>query len=120
MRIILDNKSGFCFGVQKAVDAAETALQANQGCTGVYCLGEIIHNQSVTRGLHAKGLQTVESLDSVPKSATVVLRAHGVGQAEYAKAQQKNLTVVDATCVFVKKIHKIVREYSQKEFLIVV
>ena len=96
MIIEIDDQSGFCFGVVKAIQKAESELQEGHP---LYCLGDIVHNTSEVRRLEEKGMYTIDytALHSLNK-AKVLFRAHGEPPSTYQLAQQQGLTVVDATC----------------------
>ncbi len=105
MKIILAKTAGFCFGVNRAVQTVYNLLkQGDCVCT----LGPIIHNPQLVEELKQKGVSTVESPEQVKKGHTLVIRSHGVGADVYEQAKQLGIKVVDATCPFVAKIHKIV------------
>ena len=113
--VIIGKYNGFCSGVKRAVDCVKKI-----GKEGVYILGELIHNQDVLAEIAALGVKTVNSPDEVEKG-TIIIRSHGVGKATLENLQNKpDLTVVDCTCPYVKKIHKIVEEYSEKGYQIVI
>ena len=107
MKVTLAKSSGFCSGVQHAVDTAMRIPPEN-----VYLLGELIHNPAVTRAVKVRGIVTVESVDEVPPGATLILRSHGVGREVYAACKEKGISVVDCTCPFVKKTQGIVKDRS--------
>lgn len=99
MEIILAEHRGFCYGVTRAVQLAESSLgQAAPICT----LGPIIHNPQMVEHLRQNGIGKVDSLDEM-KQGTIVIRSHGVGPQVYQAAADKKLTVIDATCPHVKK-----------------
>lgn len=115
MEIILAKSAGFCFGVHRAVDMAFKTEEDKK----TYTLGHIIHNETVTRKLKQKGIDSVDDLDHVPMEK-VIIRAHGVPEAVYKEAQSKNIEVLDATCPYVTKIHKLVSKYEQEGYGIIV
>ncbi len=99
MEIILAEHRGFCYGVTRAVQLAESSLgQAPPICT----LGPIIHNPQMVEHLKQNGIGKVDSLDEM-QQGTIVIRSHGVGPQVYQAATDKNLTIIDATCPHVKK-----------------
>lgn len=104
----LAESAGFCFGVKRAIELAYAAL-AEQNGTPLYSYGSLIHNQTVTDDLAAKGLHIIESVDDI-REGTVVIRSHGVGKFLYDALEEKGLHMVDGTCPFVQKIHTIVHE----------
>src|SRR5574344_518265 len=102
---------GFCSGVTAAVRAASAALAAG---TPVYCLHELVHNETVVADLRARGMVFVDSLDAVPPGSRVLFSAHGVAPAVRAAAAARSLKVIDATCPFVLRVHREVRAYAEK------
>ncbi len=105
----LAESAGFCFGVNKAVDTVYRLLgEGKQVCT----LGPIIHNPQVVEDLRARGVSIVSSPNEVPPDAVLVIRSHGVAAAVYEETEALGLSVCDATCPFVAKIHRIVKERS--------
>ena len=109
MKVIKAKTAGFCFGVKRAVDKVYEQAGKSEG--GVYTYGPIIHNEEVVRDLEEKGvkvLNTKEELEALSEG-TVVIRSHGVEKEIYDLIEEKKLQLVDATCPFVRKIHKIVQ-----------
>lgn len=109
--------AGFCFGVKRAVEMVYRL--AEQTCF-VKTLGPIIHNPQVVEDLSQKGVQAICTLDEASPQDTVVIRSHGVGQEVYDELINHHIHYIDATCPFVSKIHKIVREHSKKGDVIVI
>ena len=105
MNVTVAKSSGFCSGVRHAVDTAMHIPPEN-----VYLLGELIHNPSVTQAVRARGIVTVESVEEVPRGATLILRSHGVGRTVYDACERKEIRVVDCTCPFVRRTQEIVRD----------
>ncbi|MDO4392803.1 MAG: bifunctional 4-hydroxy-3-methylbut-2-enyl diphosphate reductase/30S ribosomal protein S1 [Bacillota bacterium] len=108
--------AGFCFGVRQAIEKAEKA--AHESCDNIYSMGPLIHNEMVTKDLAAKGITIIESLDEVDESSTVIIRSHGEGKKFYEEAEAKKIKLIDATCPFVGRIHKLVNE-TDKQVIIV-
>ncbi len=109
MSVELAKTAGFCFGVKRAVEAVETLLsEGERVCT----LGPLIHNPQTVEGLKARGVSIVDDPADAPEGATLVIRSHGVGRATYEKIEEQGITLCDATCPFVDKIHRIVEEHS--------
>lgn len=108
MIIEIDNGSGFCFGVTTAIEKAEETLKADKK---LYCLGDIVHNGMECERLKQLGLTTIEH-DEFSKlhNATVLLRAHGEPPATYEKAQDNNITIIDATCPVVLALQKRIKK----------
>ncbi|MBR5756486.1 MAG: 4-hydroxy-3-methylbut-2-enyl diphosphate reductase, partial [Firmicutes bacterium] len=110
-RVKLADHAGFCFGVAAAVETAKRELEkASKSGEALYCLGELIHNSYVTDKLAAGGLITVQSVDEVPEGAAIIIRAHGEADSTYEKAKEMGIRIIDATCPFVSRIHKLARE----------
>lgn len=103
IHIKLANPRGFCAGVDRAIDIVECALA--QFGAPIYVRHEVVHNRFVVDSLKAKGAVFVDELHQVPDQATVIFSAHGVSKAVRAKAAQRKLTVFDATCPLVTKVH---------------
>ena len=105
MRVIVAKSAGFCYGVNRAVDLVEQAIAEGKQ---VVTLGPIAHNRHLVQSFAERGVKTVASLDEIPDGATVIIRSHGVPRATYAALAQRNVTVIDATCPSVKRIHTLV------------
>ena len=107
MKVEIDNNSGFCFGVTRAITAAESELEKGP----LYCLGDIVHNGQEVLRLEQKGLQTIDydDLRALPPRSRVLFRAHGEPPATYWIAKQREIEVVDATCPVVKKLQDRIR-----------
>lgn len=104
LRLLLAAPRGFCAGVDRAIDIVDLALQ-RYGAP-VYVRHEIVHNRYVVDSLKAKGAIFVEELDEVPDGVPVVFSAHGVPKAIPAKATERGLDWLDATCPLVSKVHR--------------
>ncbi|MDL2356202.1 MAG: 4-hydroxy-3-methylbut-2-enyl diphosphate reductase [Pseudomonadota bacterium] len=101
--ILLAQPRGFCAGVDRAIEIVERALQ--QFGAPIYVRHEIVHNAYVVADLRNKGAIFIEELDDVPAGNTLVFSAHGVSQAVRAEAAARGLTIFDATCPLVTKVH---------------
>ncbi len=113
--ITLAEHAGFCFGVSNAVRTAyEKTAESKASGLRLYCLGELIHNSSVIEELEAAGLTTVNSIEDVPEGSRCLIRAHGEPDVTYAKAARRNIELIDATCPFVYRIHKIAAEAAER------
>ncbi|MBQ1678218.1 MAG: bifunctional 4-hydroxy-3-methylbut-2-enyl diphosphate reductase/30S ribosomal protein S1 [Oscillospiraceae bacterium] len=106
MKVTVADPAGFCFGVRRAVELVE---QTAAGGKPVVTLGPIVHNRHVVERFNALGVREAAEVAEIPDGATVIIRAHGVGRAIYEALEARGLTVVDATCPFVDRIHKLVR-----------
>jgi 4-hydroxy-3-methylbut-2-enyl diphosphate reductase len=104
MKVILAQPRGYCAGVVRAIDIVERALQKHGA--PVYVRHEIVHNRHVVESLKAKGARFVEDLSEVPAGAITIFSAHGVSRAVEDDAQIRGLSVLDATCPLVAKVHK--------------
>lgn len=119
MEVILAKSRGFCFGVKRAVDTVYGQI----GKTGkLYTYGDIVNNEEVVGDLKMKGVSVINDMEELKQAekGTVIIRAHGVGKAVYEAIEKEGFTLMDATCPFVKRIHKIVEEESKKGTQIVV
>lgn len=104
MVIEIDEKSGFCFGVQNAVEIAEEALARGEK---VYSLGPIVHNEIEVDRLHALGLEEISQEEFMNlRDCKVLIRAHGEPPETYTIAENNNITIIEATCPIVKKLQK--------------
>ena len=114
MEVITAKTAGFCFGVKRAVEKVYD--QVNQGKKEIYTYGPIIHNEEVVSDLESRGVKVLESRKELEQlqSGTVIIRSHGVGKKIYQMIEEKELELVDATCPYVRKIHRIVREKSEQ------
>lgn len=113
MDVEIANKSGFCFGVKRAIDMAlKVEGESNT-------IGPLIHNPQVVEDLKNKGITPVEGIDNIGKS-TVILRAHGVPKDVVGELNKKGLKVVDLTCPFVKKVKDYALELEKQGYFIVV
>ncbi|SJL85286.1 4-hydroxy-3-methylbut-2-enyl diphosphate reductase [Vibrio palustris] len=117
MKILLANPRGFCAGVDRAISIVERALELYQ--PPIYVRHEVVHNRFVVEGLKQRGAVFVEELDEVPDNNIVIFSAHGVSQAVRKKAQARELTVFDATCPLVTKVHMEVARASRKHMEVV-
>ena len=110
MEIIRAKHSGFCFGVNRAIDMAFSEAEKEDREGRLYTCGYLIHNKEVVNRLESMGVTMIESLDEADKGDTVIVRSHGEPREFYEKAAAKGIELIDTTCVFVKKIHDIVAE----------
>ena len=115
--VTVAKSAGFCFGVDRAVKMVYNELEQN---TKVATLGPIIHNQDVVNDMKAKGARVIENVSELEPDETVVIRSHGVGMDVYEQIAQKGNRMLDATCPFVSKIHKIVAEKSAEGYLVLI
>ncbi|MFQ5414763.1 MAG: 4-hydroxy-3-methylbut-2-enyl diphosphate reductase [Phycisphaerae bacterium] len=118
MRVKLAAVRGFCFGVEDAVEAAEAAV-SRHGSGRVVALGPVIHNKEVVGRLEAAGLDQSGALDAIDSSQVLLLRSHGAPPETYERAKRRGLTIVDATCVLVKKAQDAVRRLHEDGYRVV-
>ena len=111
MDILLANPRGFCAGVNRAIQIVDRALELFGA--PIYVRHEVVHNRHVVEDLRARGAIFVEELDEVPDAATVIFSAHGVPIAVRQNAAARGLSVFDATCPLVTKVHMEVKKYSR-------
>jgi 4-hydroxy-3-methylbut-2-enyl diphosphate reductase len=112
MEVIIDDNSGFCFGVVRAIGEAESALER---VGDVYSLGDIVHNRVEVQRLEQLGLHTV-SHEDMPRleGRTLLIRAHGEPPRTYRMAEELGITVIDATCPVVARLQRRLREAYDK------
>ena len=121
MNVELAKTAGFCFGVKRAVDTVYKQIEKHQD-EKIFTYGPIIHNEEVIKDLRSHGVEVLndeEELKTVDADV-VVIRSHGVAKYIYDVMEKRGITCVDATCPFVKKIHKIVAEKSAEGSYIVI
>ncbi|EOD78427.1 4-hydroxy-3-methylbut-2-enyl diphosphate reductase [Grimontia indica] len=117
MKVMLANPRGFCAGVDRAISIVERALELYQ--PPIYVRHEVVHNRFVVEGLKARGAVFVEELSEVPDDSIVIFSAHGVSQAVRNEAKARALTVFDATCPLVTKVHMEVARASRRNMEVV-
>ena len=112
MEVIIDDNSGFCFGVVRAIGEAESALER---VGDVYSLGDIVHNRVEVQRLEQLGLHTI-SHEDMPRleGRTLLIRAHGEPPRTYRMAEELGITVIDATCPVVARLQRRLREAYDK------
>jgi 4-hydroxy-3-methylbut-2-en-1-yl diphosphate reductase len=112
MQVLLANPRGFCAGVDRAIDIVERALEFFGA--PIYVRHEVVHNRHVVERLRALGAVFVEELAEVPGGSTVIFSAHGVSRAVEEEARDRQLTVFNATCPLVTKVHMEVQRYARE------
>lgn len=117
MKIVLANPRGFCAGVDRAISIVERALELYEA--PIYVRNEVVHNRFVVEGLKQRGAIFIKELDEVPDDNIVIFSAHGVSQAVRKEAKDRALTVFDATCPLVTKVHMEVARASKKNIEVV-
>lgn len=119
MEVRLASHAGFCFGVKRAVDMCYSESEKDRK---VYTYGPIIHNDLVIRDLEKRGVYVINSPEELQdgEDATVIIRSHGISEKEYEALRSKHVNIVNATCPFVDRIHKIVHDEYEKGAQIVI
>ena len=118
MEVVLSAPRGFCAGVVRAINIVEIAIE-NFGAP-VYVRHEIVHNKYVVGSLRAKGAVFVDEIAEVPNGATVIFSAHGVGPSVWEAAKSRGLSVIDATCPLVTKVHLESIKYAAGDYSVIV
>lgn len=118
IKLLLAEPRGFCAGVRRAINIVENALQ--KYAPPIYIRHEIVHNKHVIEELKNKGAVFVEGIEEIPESSVVILSAHGVGLDVIKQAKEKHLTIIDATCPLVEKVHRQIQKYAAQNFEIIV
>ncbi|MBR5579349.1 MAG: 4-hydroxy-3-methylbut-2-enyl diphosphate reductase [Lachnospiraceae bacterium] len=122
MEVVRAESAGFCFGVEKAMEKAYEQIEKKEE-KKIYSFGPLIHNDQVVKELGEKGITVLGSEEELKqlKEGTVIIRSHGVSRDIYHILEERGVECVDATCPFVKRIHKIVeRESSQGKQIIII
>ena len=118
MEVVIDGKSGYCFGVEYAIEMAESTMKDSGD---LYCLGDIVHNAKEVERLEAKGLKIIKPEDLKDLSNTkVLIRAHGEPPSTYKTAIENNIQLIDASCPVVLKLQNRVRNAYDKSPQIVI
>jgi 4-hydroxy-3-methylbut-2-en-1-yl diphosphate reductase len=112
MKVLLAQPRGFCAGVERAIEIVEKALE--KFGAPIYVRHEIVHNPHVVQRLADKGVIFVEETDEVPPGAVVIFSAHGVSEGVQQHARNRGLTVLDATCPLVSKVHTEGQRYAKE------
>ncbi len=113
MQIVLANPRGFCAGVDRAIEIVDQALEAFGA--PIYVRHEVVHNRTVVEGLKDKGAIFIEELSDVPVGSYLIFSAHGVSKKVQQEAEERNLTVFDATCPLVTKVHLQVAKHAKQD-----
>jgi len=113
-RVLLAKPRGYCAGVDRAVQAVETALE-RYGAP-VYVRKQIVHNTHVVRELEERGAIFVEEADDVPEGAVVVFSAHGISPEVREEAKRRGLRTIDATCPLVTKVHNEAKRFAAQDY----
>ena len=115
MRLILTNPRGFCAGVHMAIDVVDQVLDLYPG-RAIYVFHEIVHNKHVVNRFRERGVAFVEEVSEVPEGSIIIFSAHGISPAVRAESKARNLTMVDATCPLVTKVHNEAIRYARQGY----
>ena len=110
--ILLTEPRGFCAGVERAIGIVNRAIEMFD--EEIYVKHEVVHNKNVIEELTKKGVVFIESLTEVPDKSILIYSAHGVSKEVTDIAQKKNLTIFDATCPLVTKVHFEIHKYARE------
>ncbi len=110
MSVTVAKSAGFCFGVSRAVELVETAAQEGKRTV---TLGPIIHNRHVVDRFREMGVQVIDQPEQATAGDTVIIRSHGVSREVYQRLEAQGVEIIDATCPFVKRIHKLVSQAEE-------
>jgi 4-hydroxy-3-methylbut-2-enyl diphosphate reductase len=116
MEVILADKAGFCFGVQRAIDTAFKAA----GKGKVFCFGPLIHNPQEVARLRESGVETIEDFTKLSPGDSLIIRSHGVPPTVLDKAREQGLTIIDLTCPFVAKAQQHAASLKREGYQVVV
>jgi 4-hydroxy-3-methylbut-2-enyl diphosphate reductase len=117
MEILLADHAGFCFGVRRALEMAEEATRKHER---VHALGPLIHNPQVVQRLERQGLVISEQPETLPAGSVAMVRAHGAGPAVYELAAARGITLLDATCPFVARVHRKAAQFARHGYQVLV
>lgn len=121
MEVTRAEHSGFCFGVRQAIEKTMEQIEQNDGSRRIFTCGQLIHNADVTEDLAAKGVGIISAPEEAEPGDIVIVRSHGEAMDFFVRAERQGLTLVDATCPFVTKIHNLVRKAAdEKKDIIIV
>ena len=118
MNVVLAKSAGFCFGVKRAVETVYEQIEKAE--KPIYTYGPIIHNEEVVQDLEKKGVVVIDGIDDLKgrEKGTVIIRSHGVEKKIYEEIENLGFEIVDATCPFVLKIHRLVEQHSHHVIII--
>ncbi len=117
-KVILADHAGFCFGVKRAIDKALN----NYDETNVYTYGSLIHNKEVMKDIESRGIIKIDDIEEFEKleKGIIIIRSHGIAKKEEDKLKELGYKIIDTTCPYVKKIHKLVQKYSKDGYRVII
>jgi 4-hydroxy-3-methylbut-2-en-1-yl diphosphate reductase len=116
-KIVLAAPRGFCAGVAYAIEVVDLALKIHGA--PLYVRHAIVHNEHVVKSFEARGVIFVEKIDEIPEGMPVVFSAHGVSPAVRAESAARGLTIIDATCPLVTKVHNEAKHFEKKDYFMI-
>ncbi len=119
MSVTIAKTAGFCYGVKRAVDAVYAKVE-EKGHGNIATLGQLIHNKQVVEDLQQRGVIVYNDVNEIQDGVDVIIRTHGIPKKALDIIKNKNVMYEDLTCPFVAKIHRIVKEYHEKGYQIVI
>jgi len=121
LKVTKTKHSGYCFGVKRALNIAEDILKKNKDSkVKIFTLGSIIHNSGVTNEMTRKGLNSAKKIDEIEPGSIFIIRSHGMSPELLKELKNKNISIVDATCPFVKKAQHRAMELSSNKYFVVI
>jgi 4-hydroxy-3-methylbut-2-en-1-yl diphosphate reductase len=118
LEIHLAHTQGFCAGVSRAIQVVNSAIK-KYGASRIYVYHHIVHNTAVISGFESAGVRFVEDIQEVPYDSVLIFSAHGVSPKVISHANKRSLTIIDATCPIVKKVHKEAERLSQENVQVI-
>ncbi len=117
MKVRLANRSGFCFGVRRAINIAKNSLKERER---VYSLGSIIHNRQVVEKLEEEGLKVINDIDDASSGAAIIISSHGISPSLLEKIKMRKLNIIDTTCPFVSNAQNLARSLSLEGYKVII
>lgn len=115
MKIVLADILGFCYGVKRAINLAQKNYDSN-----VFTLGKLIHNEDEVKRLNNQNIFSKDLVNQIPKESTVIIRSHGETPKNFELLKDNQNKIVDATCPYVKKIHRYINNYSNDDYNVII
>jgi small subunit ribosomal protein S1 len=119
MKVYIAKKAGFCHGVERALDIVMRKAH-DEDNTPVYTYGPLIHNPHVVKRLAALGIKAADVIDEIPEGSYIVIRSHGIGPTDRNHLKERGLKIIDATCLHVKNLQKIVCDLYGADYKIII
>jgi 4-hydroxy-3-methylbut-2-enyl diphosphate reductase len=119
MEVIISKNCGYCNGVKKAIKILDNTIKENISKKNIYTLGSIIHNQKVVKSYEKKGVFSLEDINELKAGDCVVIRSHGVSPDIIEELNKKTINVLNATCNFVLRVHKLAKDLSSRGYFII-